>query len=114
MKKLVSAFLLIGLIVISPIAISAQMPITVFTNILCPLNETMQDAEAITKQKRVSPKTTCLIIPPMELPIIEIVSKAYKDTDGDTFYVVQVSKEPELYTLAWPGFNSTLKKDREI
>lgn len=110
MKKILMLLTLFIPLVLIPLIVSAEEKATVVVGALCPLEVVKEDAKKLTTINQVAPGFGCIPVRAVEVPILEVVSEAYRDTDGDVFYIVKVSENPDLYTIAWPGFNSTLKK----
>jgi hypothetical protein len=53
----------------------------------------------------------CVRFSPVAMSILEVVYPYHTDFEGDRFVIIRVGSE--IYSLAWPGFNSPIVEPEE-
>ena len=104
---------LLTLLLLSP-GVSAEHgggPALVKPGIACPKETVLADAATLqTKDAPVFAGRGCRPYP-FVTPVVAVEAGPFKDFDGDVFFVVQLDKEGQWFTIAWHGINTNLHLD---
>ena len=79
--------------------------------VVCPLEQTLADAEKLKTSEVVVLSGRGCIPYPQLVPVVAVVAGPFTDYDGDVFFVVQLDQAGKWFTIAWPGLNTNLHPD---